>query len=142
MAAVVAADPAAGDPLDHLVLRDLQVQDGVQLHALALEVSVQRLGLADVAREAVQQEAGLGVRLVHPVLGHRDRHRVGHQVARVHVGLRLFAEVRALADVGAEQVARGDVRDREVLGEVRGLRTLACPRRPDEDDSHQRRNPS
>ncbi len=59
VAAVVAADPPARDPLDDLVLRDLQVQDGVQLHALALEVRVQRLGLADVAREAVQQETAL-----------------------------------------------------------------------------------
>jgi hypothetical protein len=34
------------------------------------------------------------------------------------------------------------VRDRQVLGEVRSLRSLARPGRSDKDDTHQRRNPS
>jgi hypothetical protein len=99
-------------------------------------------GLGHVARQAVQQETALGVRLLHAVLRHRDGDLVGDEIAGVHVGLREFPELRLLADVGAEQVARGDVRDREVLGEERGLRSLARTGRPDEDDSHQRRNPS
>ena len=140
--AVVAADAAAGDPLDDLVLGDLQVEDRVQLDALGLEHRVQRLGLRHVAREAVEQEAVRGVRLLHAVLGHPDGDLVRDQVAGVHVRLGLLAQLGALADVGAEEVARGDVRDRQVLGKVRSLRSLAGTGRSDEDDSHQRRNPS
>jgi hypothetical protein len=140
--AVVAAHPAAGDPPDHLLLGDLQVEHAVQSQFPPGQVGVQRLGLAHVAREAVQQEALGGVVLGEPVLRHADGDLVRHQPARVHVRLRLLAEFGALADVGAEEVARGDVRDREVLGEERGLRPLARTGRPDQDDTHQRRNPS
>ena len=71
-----------------------------------------------------------------------DGDLVGNDIARVHVGLRSFPKLGCRADVGAEQVARGDVRDAEFLGKAGGLRTLTGTRRPDEDDSHQRRNPS
>src|SRR2546422_3793476 len=46
-----------------------------------------------------------------------------YQLSAPHVLLRLLAEGRALADVRAEQVAGGDMRDRQLLGEVRGLRS-------------------
>lgn len=130
------------DALDHLVLGDLQVQNRVQLGALVLEHRVKGLGLSHVAGEAVEQEAVRGVRLGHAVLGHPDGDLVRHQLACVHVGAGLLAKVSALADVGAEEVARGDLRNRQVLGKVRSLRSLAGTGRPDEDDSHQRRNPS
>ena len=108
----------------------------------ACSISSSASACEHVAREAVEQEAVLGVRLLHPVLGHADGDLVGDQVAGVHVRLRLLAQLGVLADVGAEEVARGDVRDRQVLGKERGLRSLARTGRSDEDDSHQRRNPS
>ncbi|MGX1250830.1 hypothetical protein RKD48_003341 [Streptomyces ambofaciens] len=120
----------------------LQVQHRVELHVLGLEQLVQRLGLGDVPRETVQQEAALGVGLLHAVLRHGDRDLVRHEIAGVHVGLRELAQFGLLADVRAEQVARGDVRNVQRLGKAGGLRSLSGTRRPDEDDSHQRRNPS
>ncbi len=142
MAAVLAAQATARDPLDDLVLGDLQVQDAVQLDALLGEEHVERLGLAQVAREAVEQEAVLGVLLEHAVLGHPDGDLVRYQAACVHVALGLEPQRGALADVGAEQVAGGDVRDGQGLGEQVRLSTLPGPGRSDEDDTHQRRNPS
>ncbi len=142
VAAVVAAQPAAGDPTDDLVLGDLQVQHAVQRDALLGEELVQRLRLAQVAREAVQQEAVGGVLLEHAVLGHPDGDLVGHQAARVHVALGLDTQRGALADVGAEQVAGRDVGNGQGLGEQVRLSTLPGPGGSDEDDTHQRRNPS
>ncbi|GAA4671176.1 hypothetical protein GCM10023347_26270 [Streptomyces chumphonensis] len=142
VAAVLAAHAAAGDAPDHLVLGDLQVQHGVQRQADVGEDAVERLGLREVAREAVEQEAVRGVRLLHAVLGHADGDLVRHQLALAHEVLRAAAQLRALADVGTEEVTGGDVRNAEILGEQRGLRALARTRRPDEEDTHQRRNPS
>lgn len=131
-----------GDALDDLVLGDLQVEHAVEGDAPLDEDLVECLGLGKVAREAVEQEAVCGVRLGHPVLGHADGDLIRHQAARVHVALGLEPQLGALADVGAEQVAGGDVGDGQGLGEQVRLSTLPGPGRSDEDDTHQRRNPS
>ena len=73
------------------------------------EHRVELVGLGDVAREAVEQEAGRRVRLAEPVTHHRDGDLVGHQVAGVHVGLGQLAELGAAGDVGPEDVAGRDL---------------------------------
>ena len=55
----------------------------------------QLLGLGDGAREAVEQEPGLGVGLGQPVLDHGHGDLVGNEVAGVHVGLGLLARARS-----------------------------------------------
>ena len=52
------------------------------------ERRVERLRLLERAREAVEDDAVLGVRLLDALLEHADRHLVGHQLAAVHVRLR------------------------------------------------------
>ncbi|AUA15103.1 hypothetical protein CFP59_07287 [Streptomyces malaysiensis subsp. malaysiensis] len=106
-----AADASAGDALDDLSPGDFEVKNRVQLAALGLQQLVERLGLRDVARETVEQEAVLGIRLLHAVLRHRDGEFVGDEVAGVHGDLREFSEPGLPADVGPEQIAREDVRD-------------------------------
>ncbi len=140
--AVVAAHPAARDTADHLVLGDLQVQHAVQRDAPLGEDLVQCESLGHVPREAVQQEPAGGVRLGQPVLRHGDGDLVRYELAGVHDALRGKAQLGALTDVGAEQVTGGHVRDGQGLGQQCGLSTLPGPGRSDEDDSHQRRNPS
>ncbi len=74
----------------------------------------QRLGLRDVAREAVEQEAALRVILQQPGLDHGDGDLVRDQVTAIHERLGLAAEFGAGADVVPEDVACRDLRDRQV----------------------------
>jgi preprotein translocase subunit SecY len=84
----------------------------------------------------------LGIGLGEPVLDHGDRDLVGPQVAGVHVGLGLLAQLGPTADVGPEDVAGRDVRDLEVLGDEGRLRPRPGSRGTHENHTHQRRNPS
>jgi hypothetical protein len=102
----------------------------------------QLLGLRDRAREAVQEEAGLGVGLGEPVLHHGDGDLVGHEVAGVHVGLRLLPQLRLPADVRPEDVAGGDRRHPEPGRDDLRLGALARPGRTQQHDAHYFRNPS
>src|SRR5439155_15084576 len=87
-------------------------------------------------REAVEDEAFLGVRLLQPALRRADDDVVGHELTRVHVRLRLLPEVRALRDVVPQDVAGRDVRHAEVRRKLRGLGSFARAGRAEEDESH------
>ena len=65
----------------------------------------------------------------------------GHQVTGVQVALGLQAEFGAVVDVAPEELASGDLRDPELLGELFGLRPLARSRRSQQNNFHLR-NPS
>ena len=78
---------------------------------------------------------------VDPVVDQRVGQLGGHQVAGVEVALGLQAERCAFADVLAEQVPGGDVRDAELLGQLLRLRAFARAGRSEQNDSHFR-NPS
>src|SRR6185312_13026802 len=104
----LAATPAgapAGEPPDHLVVVDHQLQDQIQGGAQIGEELVQSGGLRSRPREAVEQKALARVRLGEPVPDHVDGDLVRNQLACVHVTLRLDAERRALGDVRAEDVS-------------------------------------
>ena len=64
----------------------------------------------------------------------RDRGLVGNELAALHVAARLLAERRAGRHGGAEQVARGEVREPELAGQDRGLGSLAGADRADEQE--------
>ena len=63
-----------------------------------------------------------------------DHHLVGHQVAPIHVLLRLVPELGALADRGAKDVAGRVVRQAEVLLQPLALGSLAGPGRAEQDE--------
>ena len=67
---------------------------------------------------------------------HLDRHRVGDEIARVHVALGLDTERGLLGEVGPEEVAGGDVRHVEPLGQPLGLSSLARTRRAYQYNAH------
>ena len=97
----------------------------VRSAAELLERLRQRVGLADRAGEAVQQEAVPSLGAVDPFHHHPADEVVGHEVAPVHVGLGLFAEVAPLLDRSAQDVAGGVVGQPEVRDEPLGLGALA-----------------
>ena len=138
------ADPAASESGDEIGLRDLDVRRDVDLATAFVEGLVEHLGLGDVAREAVEEDALRGVRLGQALEEHVDGHRIGNELAPVHVSLGGEAEGRAVADGGPEQVASGDMGQAEPLGKNLGLRPLPCARGAEKDDDvpYQRMKPS
>src|SRR5690606_10138861 len=128
-------------PLDHGVLGDDEAQHRVQLLVDAGQDLLQRLGLVDRARVTVEDEAVGGVRLADARLDHAVGHIARHQVAGVHVLLRLEAQRGLLADVGTEEVPGGDVRDAQLFRQEDGLGAFAGTGRTEQYNSHLR-NPS
>src|SRR5215203_72011 len=130
------AGPAPGEPADDLVVVHHQLEDDVDRGVLGREQLVEHLGLVDRAWEAVEQEALGGVLVQEPVGDHPYGHLVGDEVPGVHVLLRLEPQVGALADVGPEDVARRDLRHREVRRDELSLGPLAGPGWSDEYEPH------
>src|SRR5215210_2980705 len=140
----VGALAAAREALDHALVRRRDEQGGGQPAAAALHLLGERVGLADRAREAVEQEAVVAL-VLDLVEDHRDHELVGHQLALVHVLLGLLAELGAVLDVRAQEVARTDVGQPEVLGQSRGLGALPGPGRAQQDEvqlAHEARKPT
>src|SRR3954468_14211374 len=130
----VRADAPAGQPPHDVVLGHVDEQRGREPAVDLLQRLVERLGLLVGAREAVEQEAVAGVRVVQAVQDHADDDLVRDEIAAVHVLLRLFPEVRALLDGLAQHVAGRDVREGEVLLEALGLGALARAGRAEQDE--------
>ena len=102
----------------------------------ALERALQRLRLRHGAREPVQDEPLLGVRLLEAILTIRTTRSSGTYSPRSMYAARLDAERRAFLDVLAQDVARRDLRDAVALRQTRGLRPLARARRPEQHEPH------
>ena len=88
--------------------------------------------LVDGAREAVEEDALLGVGAVEAVEQHADGELVRHQRALVDEGFRLHAELRLVANVLAEEIAGGHVGDARLLRDQRRLCAFACARRSEQ----------
>ena len=74
------------------------------------------------------------VGLLQPVLDDADDHAVGHQLAGVHVPLGFQPHGGLVLDRPAKDVAGRDVRDAVLLHDAAGLRALAGPGRPEQDE--------
>ena len=122
---VLGADPPAREPPDDLVVVDVDQDDGGQLLRNIAELPVECLGLGHGPREAVEDEAVVGLAALQSVGDHPDDHFVGDEIAPVHVFLRLLAHLGALADGEPEHVARGVVRKFEILLQALALGPLA-----------------
>ena len=99
----------------------------------APEHRLERLGLADGAREAVEQDAALGVGLVEALLDELVDDVVRDEVAGLEDRGDLLAEFAAGLDGVAQDVAGRDVRDAVLLGEGGGLGSLTGALFPQDD---------
>src|SRR5699024_5680587 len=120
----------------------LVIDDTVEWVAGLVEEVSQDVGLLDGAGETIQEETLGGVGLGQTGLDHAGGDIGGHQLAGINVLLGLDAERGALADVGAEQISGGDVRDAELLREDGCLGALAGTGGTKENESHYFRSPS
>ena len=71
----LAADAAAAEPLDQRLQPDVEHRHAVDRAVDRRQHLVQRLGLGQRAREAVQHEPGVGVGLRQPLADHADDDR-------------------------------------------------------------------
>ena len=111
---------------------------------IASQHLVERLGLDEVARKAVEHEAADRVVLREPVADQRDRQLVGHELAGGEDRLDLAAELRSVGDRSAEHVARRHMGHAVGRGDPLRLRALPGSLRPENEDVDRRylRKPS
>ena len=126
----VAAHATRGEALDDDLGVNVDEQRRVQRTTQLGQLGVKRDRLRGRAREAVEDEALLGVRILQALGDQADDDIVGHEVARVHERLRLLPQRRAGLYGSAQHVARGDVRRAELFNQLGRLRTLTSTRRP------------
>ena len=136
--ALLDAGPPAAEPPHDLLVGDVDQDRRGQLAAEALELGVERLRLAAGAGKPVEDEAVGGLLALDALRDHADDHLVGHEVAAVHVLLRLAPDLGLVAHRRAKDVARRVVGQPEIA--LAGARPGSpCPTRaaPEEPDSAQ-----
>jgi hypothetical protein len=143
------ARPVVGPPLfgcapQQALARNVVVereqQDDRERLADLVEQRVERLGLDNRARIAVEDEA-TAAGLQQLLADERDRDLVGNERALGEQRLDLLAELRTGCDRSPIEVARRDVADLELLRDPLRLRSLARTLRSQDEDVY-RRNPS
>jgi hypothetical protein len=127
--AAAGAEPAAGEAADDLIVGGGDVEGEGDGNAAARERVVEGPGLLDRARKAIEEDTLLGIGPLDAFEQHRDRDFVRHQLAQIHELLGALAQLGALLDGLAEQIAGGDVREPEPVGDELRLRAFAGARR-------------
>ncbi len=126
----------AAQPSDGVVVRDVEEEDRVEAPADPVEHRVERLGLREGAREAVEDEPVLGVLGLEPFPDQLEHQVVGDELAAREDRLHSAAERRPRRDRRAKHVAGRDVRNLPLLRDPRRLRALAGPLRAQDQDVH------
>src|SRR5581483_19417 len=121
-------------PLLAGVVRDLELEDQGQRTPEVGEERVQRLGLRQVAREAVEDVARPGVLAREPLADQLDRQVVGDQLAGRENRFHSYAQRATRRDSGAEEIAGRDMRERVLPRDPSSLCPLAGALRPEEQD--------
>ena len=125
---------ASGDPFEHDLARNVQVEHHVD-RALAGD-AIERLGLLDRAREAVEDvAAGARIGSAEALVDQTDHDLVTDEPAGVHHLLGHHAELGAFTHGRAQHVAGRDVRYDEVPGQPHALRALAGTLSPEDDEA-------
>src|SRR5581483_5128496 len=119
------AQPPVQHPAAHLAVRQVQVDDAVDVVALQEE-----LGLPRVAREAVDDEPVIPVMLRQPVADHGLNQVVADQLAGRHHAADLRAHLGVPLHVPPEDVPDADVDQIQVGGQQLALRALAAALHP------------
>src|SRR5215211_324036 len=134
VARVLLAGAPPAEPADDFLLRDLDQQRRGHLAMELSHLRFERLRLGHRPGKAVEDEPVGGLLLLQPLRDHADDHLVGGQVAPVHVLLRLLADLGALLDGGAEDVAGRVIGEAEVLLKALPLGPLPAARRPEQNE--------
>ena len=128
----------AHNAMHQRVLIDLQFEHGIKLQAFLCEHHIQGFGLRDGAREAIEDEAFFGIRLLDPVRDNADDDFIRHQPARFHDGLGFQANRRARGNRCTQHVAGGELRYPEFFDQTCGLCAFSRSGRSQQDQSQRR----
>src|SRR5919108_2467228 len=93
------------------LLRKLKMENDGDVAVEVLEDAVERLGLVEGARKALDDEAGHRVVAAEPLAHHLANELVGDEIPARHDRLDFAAELAARGALGAEHVTRVDVRN-------------------------------
>ena len=138
----------AAESLNNAVDLNLEFDNGVDRGSLICEQLREESNLLESAGVAVEEETGSCIRFGETVANQLVGERVGNEVAALDDLANLDAEVRAVLDVGTEDVARGDRGYTERLGDAYGLGSLTGPGGTDDEQAEglvvmcHRRSPS
>ena len=131
-----AAGAAGGEALHDDGRVDIDEQRCIERDAHVGELGVEDDRLCGVSREPIEDEALLGIILGKALLHEADHEIVGDELALVHEGLGLLAELGAILDGGTEQVARRDVRHTVFSDQTLGLGAFARTGAAEQNDFH------
>ena len=120
---------------------EIEEEDDVERAPDLVEHLVERLGLGEVARKAVEDEPLAGVVLRQALLDHPDRDVVRDELAALHDLVDLAAERLRVVE-RAEHVAGRDMRDAVSPRDALRLRSLPRPLRAEHEHVHYLRKPS
>ena len=121
-----------------LVSSTLSSTTASSLLFLFLEHLVESGGLLQGAREAIQDHAVLAVGLIDPVGNDLDDDLVRDEVAGIHDGLGALAHLAARLNGGTEHLPGGKLDQTATCGKFLRLRSLAGPRRSQQNEVHMR----
>src|SRR5829696_6928898 len=130
------ADRAAREPAHDLLVGDVEAEHGLHLLTQLLADRGEPLGLRHRPNDAIEQNAVRMTRLAQRHLHDAEDHGVGHQVAAVHVGLRLEPQRRPVVDRRSQLVARGQRGNSKRRCEQRRLCPLPSAGLAEEKDDH------
>ena len=80
----VGAGTAARDPADELGMVNLHLDHGIQGQAQLGEQPVEGVGLSEIARKTIEDEALACIRGGEPLAQHAEHNRIIHQTPGVH----------------------------------------------------------
>ena len=103
--AALGASKTPGDPFHKEVIVDRDFHHPVNLPLPLDEQRIQHLGLAGGTRYAIKDHTTATLEGIDPLADHRHDDIVGHELAGIHDGLGLAADLGALADGLAQHVA-------------------------------------
>src|SRR2546426_7269395 len=128
------ATATPGETADDLLLGHVEADHMIEAGGARLsEDPVQRFGLGHRPGEAVEDIPSRALRARQFFPHESNDHLIRHQLARVHVALRLQPERRATRDGLPQDLPRGDVGNLLLRRQALRLRPFARARRPEKD---------
>jgi len=130
------AHPSSCDPLDQLLIGNIDIQDHIDLLAQSGQNFVQSLRLGHGSGESVQHPSGLNIILGQAVFDDIDQQGIRNQLSCIHELLSLNPQGGAAADVLPQNVTGRDVGDLVLVSNHLSLCALAGSRRAEQYNIH------
>mmetsp|Transcript_36520 Transcript_36520/g.42639 ORF Transcript_36520/g.42639 Transcript_36520/m.42639 type:complete len:210 (+) Transcript_36520:308-937(+) len=128
-------DSSSFDSFNQLLIRDLELEDLVDLGASLLVHLVEFLCLLDGSWETIKDHTLLAFRSSHFVLDEFNDVFIRDKSTLLHDFLDLVAELAAAADFSSQKITSREMADAVFAGQLWGLGSLATSRRTEENDS-------